>query len=71
LPFRSPVTIFLRNRVLEIVGRKEELASVAAFVDDRRDRPAGLVLEGEARIGKSTLWLAGVQHARTSGLHVL
>jgi hypothetical protein len=29
------------------------------------------VLEGEARIGKSTLWLAGVQHARTSGLHVL
>jgi len=28
------------------------------------------VLEGEAGIGKSTLWLAGVEHARTRGLRV-
>ncbi len=56
---------------LEIVGREEELASVAAFVDEVRDGPAALVLEGEAGIGKSTLWLAGVEHARTRGLRVL
>ena len=29
------------------------------------------MLEGEAGIGKSTLWLAGVEHARATGLRVL
>jgi hypothetical protein len=57
--------------VFEIVGREEELASVAAFVDQARGGPAALVLEGEAGMGKSTLWLAGVEHARTRGLLVL
>jgi DNA-binding CsgD family transcriptional regulator len=57
--------------MFEIVGRDEELASMAAFVDEVLDGPAALVLEGEAGIGKSTLWLAGVEHARTRGLGVL
>ena len=57
--------------MFEVVGREDELASVAAFVDESRDGPAALVLEGEAGIGKSTLWLAGVEHARTRGLRVL
>ena len=35
------------------------------------DCAAALVLEGEAGIGKSTLWLAGVEHARALGLRVL
>jgi len=56
---------------LEIVGREEELASVRAFIDGAHDAPAALVLEGEAGIGKSTLWLAGVEHARAQGLRVL
>ena len=47
------------------------LASVAAFVDGAPDAPAALVLVGEAGIGKSTLWLAGVEHARTRGLRIL
>ena len=34
-------------------------------------RVAALVLEGEAGIGKSTLWLAGVEAARERGLRVL
>lgn len=55
----------------EIVGRDEELASLRAFIDEVREGPAALVLEGEAGIGKSTLWLAGVEHARTRGLRVL
>ena len=33
--------------------------------------PAAFVLEGEAGIGKSTLWLAGVEAARERGLRVL
>jgi len=55
----------------EIVGREDELASQAAFVDDVREGPSVLVLEGEAGIGKSTLWLAGVRHARLQGVRAL
>jgi DNA-binding CsgD family transcriptional regulator len=57
--------------VSEIVGREEELASVFALIDDVREGPGALVLEGEAGVGKSTLWLAGVEHARAGGLDVL
>jgi DNA-binding CsgD family transcriptional regulator len=56
---------------IEIVGRDEELASVRAFVEGASERPAALVLEGEAGVGKSTLWLAGVEYARAEGLQVL
>jgi DNA-binding CsgD family transcriptional regulator len=55
----------------EIIGREEELASLHAFVGRPADGPAALVLEGEAGIGKSTLWLAGVESARAAGLRVL
>jgi DNA-binding CsgD family transcriptional regulator len=55
----------------EIVGRKEELSSLEAFLDDARRGAAALVLEGEAGIGKSTLWEAGVEHAGAQGLTVL
>jgi DNA-binding CsgD family transcriptional regulator len=54
-----------------IVGREEDLASVHAFVDRADAGVAALVLEGEAGIGKSTLWLAGVDHARSLGVRVL
>lgn len=56
---------------LEIVGRDEELTALRAFLDRTARGPAALVLEGEAGIGKSTLWLAGVEHARARGLRVL
>jgi DNA-binding CsgD family transcriptional regulator len=56
---------------IEIVGRDEEVASVRAFVEGAAERPAALVLEGEAGVGKSTLWLAGVEHARAAGLRAL
>lgn len=55
--------------VSEIVGRDAELASLRAFVDG--DEADALVLEGEAGIGKSTLWLAAVEYARAQGLQVL
>jgi len=57
--------------VFEIVGREEELGSLYAFVGEAGGGLAALVLEGEAGIGKSTLWLAGLAHARTRGLRVL
>jgi DNA-binding CsgD family transcriptional regulator len=56
---------------VEIVGRDEELRSLSAFLDRTTEGPATLVLEGEAGIGKSTLWLAGVEAARERGFRVL
>jgi DNA-binding CsgD family transcriptional regulator len=54
-----------------IVARDEELACVQGFVDGVRGSPSALVLEGEAGIGKSTLWLAGVGHAHARGMRVV
>jgi DNA-binding CsgD family transcriptional regulator len=58
---------------VEVVARAEELSSLYAFLD----RPAAvrgpiaIALEGEAGIGKSTLWSAAVEAARGRGLRVL
>src|SRR6266568_2097832 len=54
--------------VFEIVGREAELASLNAFIDETEGGAAALVLEGEAGVGKSTLWGAAVEHARKRGL---
>ncbi len=60
---------------VEIVGRDDEVAALHAFLDGAGPGdgagPAGLVLEGDAGIGKSTLWLAGVEAAEERGLRVL
>ncbi|HEX2434254.1 MAG TPA: AAA family ATPase, partial [Gaiellaceae bacterium] len=56
---------------IEIVGREDELSSLQAFVDHARRGPTTLVLEGVAGIGKTTLWEAAVEHARTQRLTVL
>lgn len=42
-----------------------------AFLDRKAGGPTALVLEGEAGIGKSTLWLAAVEAACERGLCVL
>ncbi len=56
----------------EIFGRDEELSSLSAFLDrSAAGGPRSLVLEGEAGIGKSTLWAAAVEAARERGLRVL
>jgi DNA-binding CsgD family transcriptional regulator len=55
----------------EVVGRDSELRSIYAFLDAHVEAPAGLVLEGEPGIGKSTLWLAAVAAARERGSLVL
>jgi predicted ATPase len=55
----------------EIVGRDAELETVRAFVERSSGGSHAFVLEGEAGIGKSTIWRAGVEKARDQGLHVL
>jgi DNA-binding CsgD family transcriptional regulator len=54
-----------------IIGRDAELDSVHEFLDRDPMRPTTLVLEGAAGIGKSTIWLAGVEAAREHGWCVL
>lgn len=55
---------------LAIVGRDEELALVAAFFETPA-LPGALLLEGEAGIGKSTVWRSGVELARVGGFRIL
>ena len=55
----------------ELVGREEELDSLERFLREPRAVPAAFVIEGEPGIGKSMLWLAGVESARAQGLRVL
>ena len=54
-----------------VFGRDGELQQLHAFLARTDDLPATLVLEGEAGIGKSTLWRAGVGEAHARGLSVL
>ena len=54
------------------IGREAELKRLAAFFDARGlEGPRALALLGEAGIGKSTLWLRGLELARARGMRVL
>jgi DNA-binding CsgD family transcriptional regulator len=46
-----------------VFGRGRELGAVAAFLDGLPAGPSGLLLEGEAGIGKTTVWAAGIADA--------
>ena len=54
-----------------VVGRDREMAAVAAFLDAVGSGSAGLVLEGAAGIGKTTVWAAGAALAAGRGYTVL
>jgi DNA-binding CsgD family transcriptional regulator len=54
-----------------IIGRDAELDFVEGFLDEVGGGPTGLVLSGEAGIGKTVLWRVGVEHARGRFAHVL
>ena len=55
----------------DVVGREEEVAALAEFLEARARLPGLLVLEGEAGIGKTTLWRHGVELAGERGYRVL
>ena len=54
-----------------IVGRDVELASVHAFLASVTEGASALVLEGEAGVGKTTLWTAGMAEAEERGMLIL
>ncbi|MCK5756348.1 MAG: ATP-binding protein, partial [Mycobacterium sp.] len=51
--------------------RPVEDPQVAGFLDAVTGRPTALVIEGEAGIGKTTLWLSLLRQARARGFRVL
>ena len=51
--------------------RPVEDPRVAEFLDSAARQPTGLAIEGEAGIGKTTLWLSLLDHARARGFRVL
>jgi DNA-binding CsgD family transcriptional regulator len=55
----------------DLVGRDEELGTVAGFLDAVVELPGAIVLRGEAGIGKTALWLAGVDAAAARGYRIL
>ena len=57
------------SSVPEVVGRDAELQTIERWL--ATPQPPILMLEGEAGIGKTTLWRAGVARARDRGVHVL
>ncbi len=52
-----------------LAGRESELGVVETFLSS--ERPCALAIVGEPGIGKTTLWQAGVEHARAQGARVL
>src|SRR5687767_5428324 len=54
-----------------LVGREEELQALELFLLRAREMPHALVIEGEAGIGKTSLWNAGVASARAGGATTL
>jgi DNA-binding CsgD family transcriptional regulator len=54
-----------------IIGRDPELASIRSLLDGLTSGAAALLIEGEAGIGKSTLWTAGIALALERDCRVL
>ncbi|MGE2724318.1 AAA family ATPase [Mycolicibacterium pulveris] len=54
-----------------VIERPAEYRVVSEFLRSAARHPAGLVLEGETGVGKTTLWFAGVDDARARGFRVL
>jgi DNA-binding CsgD family transcriptional regulator len=52
--------------VRTVIGRDVELAALREFLSSDSELPAALILDGEAGIGKTTLWHAGVEIAQAS-----
>src|SRR5262249_6230727 len=56
---------------IEVFGREEEQEHIVRFLDEYSRGPAILLIEGEAGIGKTTLWESAEEAAAERGHRVL
>jgi DNA-binding CsgD family transcriptional regulator len=56
---------------VEIIGRREELLTLEAFLTDIPAGGQALLLEGEPGIGKTALWHEGLRSAKERGIRAL
>lgn len=56
---------------VQIIGRRDELLTLRAFLTDIPSGGQALLLEGDAGIGKTALWREGLRAARECGTRVL
>ncbi|HJT95796.1 MAG TPA: AAA family ATPase [Mycobacterium sp.] len=54
-----------------VISRSAEFRAVSEFVRGTEQRPTGLIIEGEAGIGKTTIWLAALAQAHDRGFRVI
>lgn len=54
-----------------LIARDGELDTIRGLLSAERGAPAGLVLEGEPGVGKTSLWECGIALGREQGLRVL
>ncbi len=54
-----------------MIGREREMAEISALLDSVPNDPWALLIEGEAGIGKSTVWFESVRRAEGCGYRVL
>ena len=55
----------------QLIGRDEELDAIVQLLDGRDLLPGTAVLHGQAGIGKTSLWLAGIDAAASRGYRTL
>ena len=55
----------------QVIARRDELHTIAAFVAAVPSGGQAMLLTGDAGIGKTTLWRAGLEQAELNGLRVL
>ena len=67
--YGSPVEMSTSARVL--VGRDGELDDVERWVEGLGDGPSGVVISGDAGIGKTSVWTAATTAATERGIRVL
>jgi hypothetical protein len=56
---------------MRVVARSADLGAIVSFLNSVDAQPSALLLEGEAGVGKTTLWLAAVEQARHCGFRTL
>jgi DNA-binding CsgD family transcriptional regulator len=54
-----------------LIGRDEELEAIGRLLNDRARLPGAVLLHGDAGIGKTSIWLAGIDAAAERGYRVL